>query len=303
MPNLVPLDAHRRPTLRDHVAYFLSSKARTLGSSSTRTIRSYRHDLNRFLVAFEGFDPSQITKRQIERYLIGLRRSDGMPVAPTTANRHQATLSSFFSWMVDQEAIAKHPMTGLKRIRVQDPDPRALDPDARSKLLLRAEREGLRERALVMLLLATGLRISEALHLDVRDLHLDDLRITVRWGKGGKLRQVYLTPEARSALQSYLASRHACRHDPVFASRRGRLSYQRAAAIIRKIARGLVNADGTPLTWHQTRHSFATEQLGKGMAPTHLARITGHSDLRTLGRYTKAAQDAAAEAEFRRLNR
>lgn len=300
---VTPIDRYRPAKLADQVEHFLASKARTLGTGSGKTIRAYRHDLARFPASFGALGAGAVNRDALERHLRDLTESDGAPVAPATANRHHATLCSFFSWLVDQGTLEVSPMKGIGKVRVPDAEPGALTEVARAAVLANAKLHGTREHALIALLLATGLRIAEALALDIADLHLEDLAVTVRQGKGGKTRRAFLTHEARTILKRYLREHPDRRpHAPVFITSRGRLSYPRAAALFKTIAEGVTNPDGSPLHLHQLRHTFATAQLGKGLNPAHLMTLTGHTDLRTLGRYTNAAKEAAAEAEFRHFN-
>lgn len=303
VPNeVIPIDRHRPRRLRDLAAAFLASKARALGPSSGRTIQAYRRDLERFLAAF-GDRPPDLDASEVERYLLTLAKSDGSPVAPATAARHHAALSSFFTWLVEQEQIERSPMKKIKKTRVKEPPTGALSPALEEQLLRQAKEKDVRVHALLLLLVRTGLRISEALALDVRDLRLDELAIDVRSGKGDKQRQVFLTTDAKAALKRLLRGQPSPRpYDPVFTSQRGRLSYQRAAALFKAVAGHLRNSDGSELHLHQLRHTFCTTQLLKGMNPAHLMTLAGHADLRTLGRYVRAAQTQAAEDDFRRHN-
>lgn len=303
--SVTPIDQYRPRTLADQVSAFLEARRRILGPRVEKTtIRAYRHDLARFLAAFGGQDLQALTSDSLERYLRGLNKPDGSPLAPATLNRHRGSLVSFFGWLEEQGTIARTPMKGIRKARVPEAEPGTLSEETCVALLARAKKLGTREHALVALLLATGLRASEALALDVRDLDLGQLVLTVRHGKGDKARQVFITADERRVLRRLLAKHPDPRpHAPLFTSNRGRLSYPRASALFKEIADGLSNPDGSSLHLHQTRHTMATRLLAAGMNPIHLATLTGHADLRTLDRYTKAAKTAAAEAEFRKFMR
>jgi site-specific recombinase XerD len=301
---IVAIGRFRRSNLADLVEEFLEVRRRVLGNRTEKTtIRAYRRDLEHFTGEFSTVVIEAITSGAIEKYLRELRTRTGAAVAPATANRHQATLSAFFGWLEDKAVITKNPMKGIHKARLPERAPGALSAETCAKLLARAQALGVREHALVQLLLATGMRISEALALNLEDIDLGRLTITVREGKGGKSRTVYVTQNERKLLRKLMAAHPSpAPFSPVFTSTRGRLSYQRAAALFKEIAAGLTNPDGSDLHLHQCRHTFATWQLAKGMNPIHLMTVTGHTDLRTLGRYTKAAKVAAAETEFRRVN-
>lgn len=303
--SITPLDSRRRSTLPALVDAFLAAKARLLGMGSAKTVRAYGFDLRRFLADFGGYEAAQLSANDIERYLQGLKKANGTPVSPSTANRHLATLASFFSWLVERGEIESSPVKAVKKAKLKQPEPGALDAAVRAELVERARKKGLREHLLVTLMLATGLRIAEALALNVEDVLVEFMTINVKVGKGNKPRKVYFTSDERTLLKRYLkAMGNVGPYAPLFTSSRDRrLSYQRAASLFKEIAGDLPNLDGRPLNLHQLRHTYCSEQLGKGVNPAHLMATTGHADPRTLARYTMATKEAAAEAEYRKFNR
>jgi site-specific recombinase XerD len=311
---VIPLRAQQQPDLATLSHEFLTSKARELGRES-KTVLAYRRDLTRFTAAFEGVLPADVSTAAIETYLAGLTvqghgaGSEPRPVAPATMNRHLATLTGFFGWLEAREAIARSPLGGgrVKKAKLPRRPPAALDDVMREELVAAAKAHEPRLHLLVALMLASGLRIAEALALDVGDLDLADRRVQVRAGKGDKARVAYFGPEEAAIAKAYLKKHHRQpqRADaPLFESSRGnRLSYSRAYSLLQAIATDLVNADGSKLHWHQTRHDYATRQMRKGINPAMLMAILGHDDARVFNRYVEAAKQEAAEREYRRVNR
>lgn len=290
----------------DLVERFLAAKTGANGPATGNTSRAYRNDLRAFVASFDAWEVRGIDASRIVDYLNGLRRDDGKPLAQATKRRHRATLSSFFAWLEAQGLVDKNPIQGnLAKIRLPEPEANDLSLAVQEELVKRAKAVGPREHALIVLLLGTGLRISEALALVHGDLDLAGLRLMVQCGKGGKSRRVPFTPKVARVIRSYIRSKaDQGPNEPLFLSSRGQaLSYPRAASLFKALAQGLTDDQKRPLHLHQLRHTYATRQLKVMEHPIHLATLTGHSDLRTLRRYAKAAEYDAAEAQFRKTNR
>lgn len=222
--------------------------------------------------------------------------------AVATIQRHLSCLRSYL-------IAAGKPVPLVEAPRQVARGPRALDAGQIAKLLQAVERERRRgkrratdprDEALVKLLVEAGVRISEAVGLDVADVALHPRQgwATVR-GKGGTVRQVPLNARVRPALVAYLAARAAAAEDAepaLFLSQKGgRLSVQAAWAIVKRVGR----AAGVALYPHQLRHSFAVRLLRahKADLPTVQA-LLGHSDLTTTQVYTTPTPaDLAAAVE------
>jgi integrase/recombinase XerC len=147
---------------------------------------------------------------------------------------------------------------------------------------------GLRDRALVELLYASGLRVAECCGLDLEDL--DEGRRTVRVvGKGDKERVVPVGETALEALAAYLAMRGRARGALFRNARGGRLTTRSALRIVKGLARraGL----GQRVTPHTLRHSFATHMLGEGADLRLIQELLGHSRLSTTQRYTHVSPE------------
>jgi integrase/recombinase XerC len=210
-----------------------------------------------------------------------------------TRARHLAAVRSFFRYLARRHGIANAAPGLLATPRARRPLPRALAP---AQALAAARQEGTaeddvamaaRDVALFTLLYGCGLRIAEALALDVRDAPLpgreDGLRVT---GKGSKQRIVPVLPAAREAIAAWLARRPGARPDaPLFVGARGaRLDpavAQRALREYRRLA-GLPE-HATP---HALRHSFATHLLAGGADLRAIQELLGHASLSTTQRYT-----------------
>ena len=237
------------------------------------------------------------------RAFLAARAAAGAGVA--TRARQLAAVRGFLRWIArgtdDKAAL---PLAGLRGPRLKPPVPKALTAGQAKEVTreiglvhdpARAERPAevaARDIALFTLLYGSGLRLSEALGLDIRDAPLPGgtaaLRIT---GKGRKQRVVPVLPAVRQAIAAYLALRPAASAgDPLFlGARGGRLD----PAVAQKSLRDYRRLAGLPehATPHAMRHSFATHLLGGGADLRAIQELLGHASLSTTQRYT--AVDAA----------
>ncbi len=182
---------------------------------SPNTFRSFRSDLGRFIRAFQGRAVAFLSPEEIRAYLDGLTTRKGQPASPETCNRHFGTLTNLFSWLLRQGEVEKNPLDRLERRRLGERLPRPMTPEqietffgritdpstSRPVAPMRSQptsllMTGLRDRALFSLLYRSGLRVGEALSLDVADVNLEGGTFRVV-GKGNAERVGYLSEETR----------------------------------------------------------------------------------------------------------
>jgi integrase/recombinase XerC len=231
-----------------------------------------------------------------------------------TRARRLAAIRGFLRYLTRQHGMAALPLGALRGPRPKPPIPRALTPaDARRvateagdvHALGRRERPALqaaREVALFSLLYGAGLRIAEALALDLADAPLPGAEAALRVrGKGGKERLVPVLPAVRAAIAAYLAQRGpGAPADPLFiGARGGRLD----PAVAQRSLREFRRLAGLPehATPHALRHSFATHLLGAGADLRAIQDLLGHASLSTTQRYT-AVDAAGLLATWRRAH-
>lgn len=234
--------------------------------------------------------------------------------SPATRARRLAALRGFLRYLTRHHGMAALPLGALRGPRPKPPIPRALTAaDARRvateagdvHALGRRERPALqatREVALFSLLYGAGLRIAEALALDLADAPLPGGTAALRVrGKGGKERLVPVLPAVRDAVAAYLAQRGpGAAQDPLFlGARGGRLD----AAVAQRSLREFRRLAGLPehATPHALRHSFATHLLGGGADLRAIQELLGHASLSTTQRYT-AVDAAGLLATWRRAH-
>ena len=197
------------PPAGNVVAEFLADLARQ--GRSANTIRAYRSDLGHFTRVHPG-PLALVTPAVLRAYLATLANK-----MPTTRARREAALASLLAWAYRAELIDADPMTRLDRTRIPSSPPRPM-PTGHVDAVLRAiPQHKHRDRLLFTLLSTTGMRIGEALAIDVDDLDLthDDEHVTVL-AKGGRRRTILLDdPILVSLLRRYLTAR-GYRHGPLF---------------------------------------------------------------------------------------
>jgi integrase/recombinase XerD len=257
---------------------------------SPHTVRNYAADLNAYLEWTErnSVDPLRPSHRQLRVYLGEL---DQAKYARTTIARRMSSLRSFFDYLVAEQVVDANPTLVLMSPTSPDRLPRPISPETVRALLDAPDPTttiGVRDRAVLEFLYATGARVSEVSALDVGDI--DRSSGTVRlMGKGSKERIVPVHAEALKRIRAYESesrpkltrgSSHA-----IFLSARGnRLSPDAIRRLFKSHARGAgAEPDVSP---HALRHTFATDLLDNGADLRTVQELLGHVALSTTQIYT-----------------
>jgi integrase/recombinase XerC len=259
--------------------------------ASAHTLRSYAADLAELRAFLRGARVPGLAAadaRVLRGYLAWLH---GRGLAKSSIARKLASVRSCYRFLARRELVAANPARQLASPRLPRRLPSVLPKDE-SKDLLDAPSEdtlaGRRDRALLELLYASGLRVAECCGLDLEDL--DRRHGTVRvMGKGSKERVVPVGEIALEALDAYL-DRRGGGNGPLFRNARGtRLSTRSVHSIVRRRARaaGLARR----VTPHTLRHTFATHLLGEGADLRFIQELLGHSRLSTTQRYTHVSPE------------
>jgi len=258
------------------------------------TLSAYRRDLQRFR-AWLG--PEQSLERVAREQVLGYLAAQVQAGAkPRTIARQLSTLRRFYRHLLETMDLAEDPTREVEAPRLDARLPQALTEGEVEALLAAPDPGdplGLRDRTLLEVVYATGLRVSELVDLALDRVRRDAGYLLVE-GKGGKQRLVPLGEEALDWLERYLDYGRAVllggrASDRVFVSRRGgSLTRQAVWYRLRKYAReaGIEK----PLSPHTLRHSFATHLLNHGLDLRSLQMLLGHSDLSTTQIYTHVAR-------------
>lgn len=257
------------------------------------TLVAYRREVTRlidFLVVELGLGaPCQVDTGALRSYLAHLH---GRRLSARSIARALAGVRSYFRHLVTEGLLDASPAEGLSQIRTPQRVPEIVDRYAIERLLdgCPATPAGTRDRAILELLYAAGLRVGELVALDLGDVQLDERLLRVR-GKGRKERLVPFGRQARDAVRHYLPDRARWRRgreatdDALFVNQRGGRLTDRS---VRRILDAAVSrtADLHHLHPHALRHAFATHLLEAGMDLRVIQELLGHSSLSTTQVYT-----------------
>ncbi len=212
----------------------------------------------------------------------------------TTVRLRLINVIAFLRFLVDRDIMDGRILKRKIKLKVPDFLPRAIAPGDVRKLL-RVVKE-IRDRALILILLRTGMRIGEVLRLDMRDLDVREKKIHIYEGeKNCRGRVVYLSDDALMAIKLWLKKRKD-EKQYLFYGQKGMLCYTAARNIFMRCLReaGLGNKG---YTIHSLRHTFASELLNAGMRLEYLQLLMGHHDIEVTRRYARLT-DKSREAEY-----
>src|SRR3972149_5331403 len=295
--------------MNDPLDDFLSFLSAEKGASNN-TVAAYRNDLRQLATYMrpkeDGKKPREDDKKPkedgkswekvdrviIQDFILDLK---SRKYAETTVARKVAAIRSFFSFLESEGMISCNPTEGLAWPRVGKMLPKAISPNEVDELLeqpcKRSTPEARRDRAMLELLYATGMRGTELVSLDLTNLNLDPENAYVKCsGKGAKERVLPIHVQAAEAVQEYLEGARPLlvrnkNEKALFVNRRGeRLTRQGFWLILKGYARAAnLREDVTP---HTLRHSFATHMLRGGMPLRHVQEMLGHANISTTQVYT-----------------
>jgi integrase/recombinase XerD len=263
------------------------------------TLRNYLSDLRQFMAWCEAtwragqeaeasFTPATITTPLLTRYRTYLQRT--LQRKPASINRALISIKRYCAWAVEAGIVARDPAKVVKPVGQQESAPRHLSDQDEEALLAAVGAAGtLRDRTLIVLMLHTGLRASEACHLEVADVTIGkrsgSLRVT---GKHNKVRDVPLNATARGALKEYMPTRKTDTIALFASGRTGQALSERALGHL--IKRYAARARLTDVSPHDLRHRFGYRMAE--VVPLHrLAQIMSHDSLDTTMTYVRATKN------------
>jgi integrase/recombinase XerD len=273
---------------------------RTERRLSPNTVESYGFDLRRFaaFLAEAGAAVEDLDRPRFLSFLSALR-DEGLSARSTA--RHVSSLRSFYKYLVREGLVEATPLADVRAPRLGRPLPKYLTVTEVKELLAAPETgtpEGIRDRAILMLMYASGLRASEVvtLRLENVDENASFLRV---FGKGSKERVVPIAPAALAALKNYRETARALFlkervSSYLFLSRRGKPITRQA--LWTRIVRWARAADlERRVTPHTLRHSFAGHMLAGGADLRAVQAMLGHADIATTQIYTHVTPERLRE--------
>jgi integrase/recombinase XerD len=285
----------------EHIGHFLNFMSVEKGASGN-TVAAYRNDLQQFdgyIASLRGNgkprDWERTERDLIVDYLLSLRRKN---YAEATVARKVAAIKSFFQYLQAEGTIRGNPAESLESPRVGRSLPKPLSVTEVDELLeqpmKRNTPEGKRDRAMLELLYATGLRVTELVSLEVDDVNMSGPYVRCM-GKGSKERTIPIHEQAAAAVAEYLNEGRAAlvknrKENALFVNRRGeRLTRQGFWLILKQYAKE-ANIS-TTVTPHTLRHSFATHMLRGGAPLRNVQELLGHANISTTQVYTQVANE------------
>lgn len=250
---------------------------------SAHTVKSYMNILAYF-TRWLAIPLSEVTRKEIGTYVDHLLTKR---LSPKTITCHLQTIRLFFDYCIDEEEMEMvNPVTRVS-IRLPRPLPRHLKDDQVGKFL--AVITDTRDRALFMVMLRCGLRVEEVAHLTVDAVELSRSRLFVANGKGGKDRVVYLSKDARSALEAYLKKRSS-KVRGVFLVQKGPMTGRPLSVRgIQKRIENYAQRSGVGVSCHSLRHTFATQLLNADADLSSIQDLLGHAHITTTQRYCQVS--------------
>lgn len=287
----------------DPVAEFLEA-LQTERGASPNTLSAYRRDLAGFehFLREQRWALSRVRTAELSQYLLKLKR-EGLGLRSVA--RHLSAVRGFYRFLLREGRIRRDPTEPLEAPRLPQRLPRALSFEKVTALIEAIEPDGpagLRDRAFLELLYATGMRASECCALRIEDVNFSAGYVTPT-GKGSRQRLVPVGAQALYWVRRYLAEARPLlvrRRDPgtLFVNRRGdRFTRQGLWEIIKKVARraGMERA----VSPHTLRHSFASHLLERGADLRSVQTMLGHADISSTQIYTHLSSKAVREMYMR----
>jgi integrase/recombinase XerD len=238
----------------------------------------------------------EVTRSDLEAFVEG-EQDRGYKLS--TVRTSLARIYAFLSFLVEEELIPPDVLVRKVKLRVPERLPRAMDPDDVRKLL--SVIDDTRDRAMLLILLRTGMRIGELLATCLRDVDIKERTITIFEGrKNRRGRVVYLSDDARDTLTAWLRERDPGKQFLFYAQGSNTMCYTTARMMFEKY-RDRASLGHKRYSLHCLRHTFASELLNAGMRLECLQQLLGHDSIEVTRRYARLTDKTREEEYFRAM--
>ncbi|MBH0164095.1 tyrosine-type recombinase/integrase [Fictibacillus sp. 7GRE50] len=255
---------------------------------SFETIRSYRMALRQFFAFCEkNFDEVKAT--DIRAWLSSMEEKE---LKPRTIHIKLSALKSFYRYCMEENKVKKNPTVTIQTPKIDDSLPYYLSK-RQVALLQEHTKENPRDRAIVEMLYATGVRVSELLQMKKEDIKWETMQIWIRKGKGNKERFVLFTHECTERLKTYIET-HKEESVYVFPNNRGS---HLSRVFVEKRFQEFSEALGFIVRPHTMRHTFAAHLAEKNMPQSYIQELLGHSNFNSTRIYTRL-NEAARKKQY-----
>ena len=258
--------------------------AKQIEGCSERTLQYYRVTIEHMLGSIDT-PIRKITTDEIRGYLVDYQKVNNC--SKVTVDNVRRNMSSFFSWLEEEDYILKSPMRRIHKIKTKQPVKDTITDEMIEKL--RDHCTCVRDLAMIDLLYSTGIRVGELVGLNISDIDFEE-RECIVFGKGDKERRVYFDAKAKLHLQEYIESR-TDNNPALFVTLdapHARLKISGVEIRVRELGRKL-NID--KIHPHKFRRTMATRAIDKGMPIEQVQKILGHSQIDTTMQYAIVNQN------------
>lgn len=260
----------------DYLKLFLDAKK--IEGCSDRTIKYYRGTIEH-LLAHISTPVRKITTDEVRSYLVDYQQINNC--SKVTVDNIRRNISSFFSWLEEEDYILKSPMRRIHKIKTKTVVKEVISDETIE--LMRDHCTQIRDVAIIDMLYSTGIRVGELVNLNISDVNLNQ-RECIVYGKGDKERRVYFDAKTKIHLQKYLDSRIDS-NPALFVTLdapHSRLKISGVEIRLRELGRSLGLSRIHP---HKFRRTMATRAIDKGMPIEQVQKILGHSQIDTTMQY------------------
>lgn len=257
--------------------------AKKIEGCSDRTISYYRVTIEHLISNISNV-VRKVSTEEIREYLAEYQKRNNC--TNVTIDNIRRNISSFFSWLEEEDYILKSPMRRIHKIKTKTVVKNVISDEGIEKL--RDNCQEIRDLAIIDLLYSTGIRVGELVNLNIDDIDLDG-RECVVYGKGDKERRVYFDAKAKVHLKNYIESRND-ENEALFVtldSPHARLKISGVEIRLRQLGKRL-NLDRVHP--HKFRRTMATRAIDKGMPIEQVQKILGHSQIDTTMQYAMVNQ-------------
>lgn len=282
---------------KDYVEGYLRHQYRCHFQSST--LRNTYSNLVPFLRFIKGRGKAgieDVEKGDLEAF-IEHEQDRGLKLS--TVKLRLATVKAFLRYLIDEGVLREDVFPWKLNIKMPETLPRAMDPDDVERLL--EVKGSVRDRAMVLVLLRTGMRIGELLNTRVSDVHMEEQKVLIYEGeKNQRGRVVYFSEDAREALQAWMNKRDRSIELLFYGYKGNPLSYPAARMMFVKYL-DRAELSHKDYTLHRLRHTYATELLNARIPLECLEKLMGHSRLEVTRRYAMLTDKTKEEEYFKAM--
>jgi len=258
--------------------------AKQIEGCSERTLQYYKMTVEHLLTTLD-VPVRKMTTDEIRSYLANYQQRNNC--SKVTVDNVRRNISSFFSWLEEEDYILKSPMRRIHKIKTKQSVKETISDEMIEKL--RDNCECARDLAMIDLLYSTGIRVGELVRLNISDIDFEE-RECIVYGKGDKERRVYFDAKAKLHLQNYINSRHDD-NPALFTTLDApydRLKISGVEIRVRELGRKISMERIHP---HKFRRTMATRAIDKGMPIEQVQKILGHSQIDTTMQYAIVNQN------------